>query len=243
MVSIGKHATVRVAAVVLACMVALAAWLAVQPVEAAYAADNVKVYRVYNQWSNEHFYTSDQNEYKGLVAKGWTDEGVGWVAPASGDAVYRLYNKWSGDHHFTTDKSEYDKCVKAGWTGENVAFFSAGDSGLPVYRLFNPYETKFFHHYTMSESEYKKCQKAGWEDEGVGWTAAAMGWGPAPSTGGSANAGSGSSVIGDTVYITPSGNAYHRTKDCASLKNSKTILTRTLSQVSGSHSPCKLCYH
>lgn len=131
------------------------------------SVDAAPMYRLYNKWTNEHFFTSDYQEYRGLVKKGWNDEKIGWYAPASGTPVYRLYNQWSGDHHFTTDKSEYNRCVKQGWTGEKVAFYSGG--GSPVYRLFNKYVTSFYHHYTMSRSEYNTCIKNGWTDEKVGW--------------------------------------------------------------------------
>ena len=131
------------------------------------SVDAAPMYRLYNKWTNEHFFTSDYSEYRGLVKKGWNDEKIGWYAPASGSPVYRLYNKWSGDHHFTTSKSEYDKCVKAGWKGESIAFYSGG--GDPVYRLFNKYVTSFYHHYTMSRDEYSTCIKNGWTDEKVGW--------------------------------------------------------------------------
>lgn len=252
MTSIKERTLTRAAAIVCACAIALAAWLVAQPAQTAYAADDsdtVEVYRVYNKWSNEHFYTSDQEEYEGLVDKGWNDEGVGWVAPATGDPVYRLYNKWSGDHHFTTDKSEYEKCQKAGWTGEKVAFFSAGKDKLPVYRLFNPYEKKFFHHYTMNKTEYNQCTKNGWTDEHVGWYAVAEGWGPtpAPSTGGNGNVGNGSNstAVGDMVLIAASGNGnkYHRLSGCRSLNpsNGKQISLADAKRLN--YEPCKNCFH
>lgn len=126
------------------------------------------MYRVYNKWSNEHFFTTDSTEYKGLVAKGWNDEGVAWYSPEkSSTPVYRLYNKYTTEHHFTTSKTEYDKCVKDGWTGEDVAFYSGGNT--PVYRLFNQYEKAFYHHYTKSEEEKATCVKNGWTDEEIGW--------------------------------------------------------------------------
>lgn len=131
------------------------------------APQTTPMYRLYNKWSNEHFYTANRSEYLGLIKKGWNDEKIAWYAPVDGVAVYRLYNEWSGDHHYTTSGREYDRCVENGWRGEGVAFYSDGDK--PVYRLFNPYEKAFFHHYTTSASEVRQCVRAGWRDEGIGW--------------------------------------------------------------------------
>lgn len=126
------------------------------------------MYRLYNKWSNEHLFTADAAERKGLIEKGWNNEDIAWYSPEkSSTPVYRLYNKWSGDHHFTTSKDEYDKCVKDGWTGEDIAFYSGGTN--PVYRLFNPYEKSFYHHYTKSQDEKDTCVKNGWKDEEIGW--------------------------------------------------------------------------
>ena len=145
----------------------LCAAQAVTTEEAYAAADTTPMYRLYNKWSTEHLFTSGKAEYDNLVKKGWTGEGVAWLAPTSGDPVYRLYNKWSGDHHYTTSKKEYDKCVRDGWKGEGTAFYSGGNR--PIYRLFNPYVKSFFHHYTAGAAEQKNCIKAGWKDEKVGW--------------------------------------------------------------------------
>ena len=74
------------------------------------------MYRLYNRYTGEHFYTSDVSERDHLVSVGWSYEGVGWVAPVSGDPVYRLYNGHvrGGDHHYTTSASERDSLVRAG---------------------------------------------------------------------------------------------------------------------------------
>ena len=56
------------------------------------AAETQEMHRLYNQWTGEHFYTASDVEFETLVTVGWTDEGIGWVAPTEGDEVYRLYN-------------------------------------------------------------------------------------------------------------------------------------------------------
>lgn len=59
----------------------------------AYAeVGGVPMWRMYNPNSGEHFYTADTNERDSLCGNGWASEGIGWVAPTSGNPIYRLYN-------------------------------------------------------------------------------------------------------------------------------------------------------
>lgn len=132
----------------------------------------VKMYRIYNQWSGEHLFTSSIDEVKTNVALGWTDEGLGWEAPqSSGTPVYRLYNPYSGDHHYTSSEDEYNQLGALGWSQEGIGFYSSGNEGLAVYRLFNPYVTIGTHHYTLSKDEYQYLGTIGWSREGIGWYA------------------------------------------------------------------------
>ncbi|MDM8271937.1 hypothetical protein [Thermophilibacter provencensis] len=135
------------------------------------AASARTMYRLYNKWSGEHLYTADASERDKLVKLGWTSEGEGWTAPASGDPVYRLYNPYApqGDHHYTMSKTEYDTLVRAGWKGEGVAWYSAPKTGTPLYRLFNPYAQSCTHHYTTDAGERDALVKAGWRAEGIAW--------------------------------------------------------------------------
>ena len=142
-------------------------------VVAGYAtSETVTMYRLYNQWTGEHFYTASAEERDGLVAVGWTDEGKGWTAPTSGDPVYRLYNPYvtGGDHHYTPSEAERDTLVAAGWEYEGVGWYSApAATGTPLYRQYNPYATTGTHNYTTSEDERDHLVSVGWRDEGVAW--------------------------------------------------------------------------
>ena len=137
--------------------------------------ERVTMWRLYNSWTGEHFYTSDADEQKYLVKVGWTDEGVGWYAPKkTSTPIYRLYNPYveGGDHHYTTDATERDNCVKAGWSYEGEGWYSLSksDSGAkPLYRQYNPYAKTGTHNYTLSKTENDNVVKAGWKAEGVGW--------------------------------------------------------------------------
>ena len=106
------------------------------------------------------------------MAVGWTDEGLGWVAPTSGDPVYRLYNPYvaGGDHHYTLSAAERDGLVAAGWRYEGVGWYSApAKIGVPLYRQYNPYATTGTHNYTTSKAENDHLISVGWREEGVAW--------------------------------------------------------------------------
>ena len=129
------------------------------------------MHRLYNQWTGEHFYTASAAERDSLVSVGWTSEGVGWVAPTSGDEVYRLYNPFveGGDHHYTMDRHEYDALEDLGWKQEGVGWRSGGTVG--VLRQYNPFAETGTHNYTTDSHERDTLVSLGWEDEGVGWYA------------------------------------------------------------------------
>lgn len=136
---------------------------------ASASVGRITIFRLYNPYSGEHFYTSNGSERAHLISLGWNNEGIGWVAPSSGAAVYRLYNPYSGDHHFTTSSSERDILVNLGWTSEGVGWRTAGTDGVPVYRQYNPYGEAFYHNYTASKAENDHLVSLGWLAEGVGW--------------------------------------------------------------------------
>ena len=129
------------------------------------------MHRLYNRWTGEHFYTASDAERARLVSVGWTYEGVGWVAPASGDKVYRLYNPYvdGGDHHYTMDADEYEALEVLGWRQEGVGWRSGGS--VKVYRQYNEYATTGTHNYTTSKAENDALVRLGWRAEGVGWYA------------------------------------------------------------------------
>lgn len=131
------------------------------------------LWRLYNPYTGQHLYTSSDEERNRLRYYGWVFEGVAWDTPTNGNApVYRLYNQYNGDHHYTMDEKEYADLKVAGWTQEGVGFYSdESGKGVPLYRLFNPYETVGTHHYTLSESERDEMVGNGWKYEGECWKA------------------------------------------------------------------------
>jgi hypothetical protein len=132
-------------------------------------SSKVNMYRLYNENSGEHFYTSNTKEKDNALAAGWKDEGIGWTAPTEGDPVYRLYNANGGEHHYTLSAEEKDSLVKAGWKYEGIGWYSDKNKGVPLYRLYNPNAFANNHHYTTSADEKAQLVKAGWQDEHIGW--------------------------------------------------------------------------
>lgn len=121
------------------------------------------VYRLYNPNAGQHFYTISVSERNNLIDAGWGYEGVGWIAPKSGDVVCRMYNPNTGEHFYTLSGSEIDNLVRAGWKREGMAFRSDKNKKIPVYRLYSGNE----HFYTPSEIERNNLKSLGWKDEGI----------------------------------------------------------------------------
>ncbi len=149
------------------------------------ASDIVTVLRLYNEWTGEHLFTTDQAEYDALVKDGWSGENVAWYSPSDpnvGEPVYRIYNQWSGDHYYTKDHAEAEQRVSEGWQwdeGGKPLFYSVKNTdsnvtAYPIYQLFNQYVEIGTHHWTTKESEYEACKARGWNGENVKFYASAL---------------------------------------------------------------------
>ncbi|MFC4653376.1 C39 family peptidase [Lactococcus nasutitermitis] len=139
--------------------------------EAGAATLGVKLYRMYNLTSGEHFYTENLYEAKSLQTAGWSYEGTESMEPSSGQAVYRLYNLNSGVHFYTVNSYEKGQLVAKGWRYEGIAFYSGGS--VTLYRAYNPNNGQ--HNYTTSSYEQQSLVNAGWNNEGLGFKALALG--------------------------------------------------------------------
>ncbi len=144
---------------------------------AAYADDTQEMYRLYNPYTGEHFYTASESERDDVRNAGWRYEGVGWIAPVSSSApVYRMYNSYAGDHHYTMDAGECEALVAAGWTDEGTGWYSDEAKSVPVLRQYNSHAASCNHNYTTDQAENDALVTAGWTAEGVGWYAADAGY-------------------------------------------------------------------
>lgn len=131
------------------------------------------VYRLCNTDNNEHLYTTNINEVITLASEhGWRLES--WSKVSKSDAgvgtIYRLFEPGSGKHLYTSDNNERVQLVnKYGWIDEGVCFF-APQSGISVYRLFNPnIDPVAAHHYTDDKNEINVMLKNGWKLEGMAY--------------------------------------------------------------------------
>ncbi|MFR0556840.1 Ig-like domain-containing protein [Pseudoscardovia radai] len=130
----------------------------------------ITMQRLYNPNTGEHFFTGNAEELGQLVAQGWRNESTAWTAPAAGDVVYRLYNPSGSEHHYTMDANEVNTLMGIGWSFEGVGWRSApANSGVPVYRLYNPNAASNGHHYTTDAAERDQLVSQGWHDEGIAW--------------------------------------------------------------------------
>ena len=169
----------RIIAIALA--IAMVAFVGVVPSTYAEETTNTlngtAMYRLYCNSTGEHLYTADTVERDALVASTlWVYEGIGWVAPSTGNPVYRLFNTVSNEHLYTKDA--YEKSVleeKPEWNYEGVAWYTKDDSecNTAVYRLYHPLLPGISsHHYTLDENERDVLvQDFGWQFEGTAWIA------------------------------------------------------------------------
>ena len=131
-------------------------------------------YRVLNEHSGAHFFTSDETEKDALVQGGWTDEGIGFkFAPVV--PVYRLYNNNNGDHFYTRNYDECNSLIDLGWAYEGDIGYAGAEqtdyTPTPVYRLYNQYNGQ--HLFTKSESEKNSLISNDWTYEGIAFYAIA----------------------------------------------------------------------
>lgn len=134
------------------------------------ADESVKMHRVYNPNSGEHFYTANDTELLQLLRLGWHNEGIGWYAPTEGTPVYRVYNPNNGDHHYTMNSAEKNMLVKLGWRDEGIGWKSDTAKQVPLYRVYNPNNKGAgSHHYTIRASERQQLVNLEWHNEGIGW--------------------------------------------------------------------------
>ena len=132
----------------------------------------IKMYRLYNPYTGEHFYTASKTERADLITLGWNHEGIGWYAPPTSQTpVYRLNNPFAngGDHHYTMSAEERDACVEAGWEYEGIGWYSDDACGTRLLREYNPNAVTGSHNYTTSSDEHANLIDQGWRDEGVAW--------------------------------------------------------------------------
>ena len=189
-------------------VVAAALGAAILPMTAsAQSTGERAMYRLYNPYTGEHFYTGQVRELDSLRNLGWVDEGEGWVAPVSSDTpVYRLYNPYvpGGDHHYTMDEGEYKALQELGWIGEGIGWYSDDAQTIKVLRQYNPNAVTGTHNYTADTNEARVLVDSnGWKDESIAWYGVAVSSGMTPIMGSSQV-----SVAQMVAYFKSTGHSY-----------------------------------
>ena len=98
------------------------------------------------------------------------------VTPATtGELIarYRLYSPGTFEHLYTTDFNEYSVLPACcAWAAEGAIYklfkgvgSFGGITGVPYYRLYNPYS--YQHHWTTDANEYSVLPTVGWAQEGI----------------------------------------------------------------------------
>lgn len=142
-----------------------------------YAGVGNPVFRLYNNFTGDHFFTTNIAEANILIDVGWAFEGVSWVEPTTPGniAVHRLYNPNNGDHFYTIAENEVVYLSNVGWNYEGIAFYSDKEERFPIFRLYDPNKVGAgSHFYTASAGEKASLEASGWVSEGVGWYGAAL---------------------------------------------------------------------
>mgnify|MGYP001027602363 CR=1 FL=1 len=228
----------RLGAITAALALAACCLGAPSPAVAANSGGTVQMYRLYNPYSGEHFYTGDADEKDDVVRAGWHYEGIGWVAPGHSDTpVYRLYNRFAGDHHYTKDARERADLVRVGWADEGVGWYSDDNQSVPLYRQYNPYAKTGTHNYTTDRSEHNKLISLGWRDESVGWHGVQGVTPYRPGTGTSSTTPAGQV---DPVYVTKTGEKFHR-QSCPSTSGKATSSLLRVDALRRGLEACKVC--
>lgn len=135
----------------------------------------VPVYQLYNQTTDNYFYTTNLGEVSSAVSShGYTNQGSTFAVcnSTSYSPVYRMFSTNANTHFYTINPDEkYYARNYGGYTDEGVAFYTP-KTGNPVYRLFSP--SKQEHFFTVVDSEKEYALRNGYVYEGISFAAMAV---------------------------------------------------------------------
>jgi hypothetical protein len=139
-------------------------------------ATAVNQFRLYNDVTKEHLYTTDSNEYAVLGTRGWTQEGMaynmltnGVYSGAATTPFFRLYHPGTLQHHWTSDSNEAITLARMpAWFYEGTVGYilpTAVGTTVPLYRL--ALASPPLHLWTTGQNEYDTLASRGWSKEGT----------------------------------------------------------------------------
>lgn len=142
---------------------------------------DISVYRLYQQSTGRHVYSSNQQEIDiltGLVQSDFLNEGIAYVV--SGNAsqdLHRFYKPSTGSHFYSASNIERDALIassESGYLYEGVAYkvfspLEAPIGSTAVTRFYDPLQA--MHFYTANEYEIAILQTSQptWIQEGIAW--------------------------------------------------------------------------
>ena len=142
---------------------------------------NISVYRLYQQSTGRHVYSSNQQEIDiltGFAQSDFLNEGIAYVVPGNASQdLHRFYKPSTGSHFYSASNIERDALIaspESGYLYEGVAYkvFAPLDAPIgstAVTRFYDPLQA--MHFYTANEHEIAilLTTQPTWIQEGIAW--------------------------------------------------------------------------
>lgn len=147
------------------------------------AASTSQVFRLYQQSTGRHLYSSNSNEIDLLTGSGQSDyinEGIAYVVgEGAGQDLYRFFQPATGLHFYSANTSERDGLLAqadSGYLYEGVAYkvfdaASAPTGSTAVARIYDPLNNTHFYSASAEEQQILQTTQPGWVMEGTAWYA------------------------------------------------------------------------
>ena len=145
------------------------------------AEPSQSVYRLYQQSTGRHFYSSNQEEIdiiSGSPESDFLNEGVAYVVAGNASQdLYRFYKPSAAMHFYTASSSERDALIAtsdSSYLYEGVAY-QVFDSQVapigstPVYRFYDPLQGTHFYTASNQEMLILESTHPNWIQEGIAW--------------------------------------------------------------------------
>ncbi len=139
------------------------------------------VYRLYQQSTGRHFYSSNQEEIDSLTGQPQSDflnEGIAYtVADDASQDLHRFYKPSTGLHFYSASNNERDALIAmsdSGYLYEGVAYqvfdaLSAPSGSTPVFRFYDPLHGSHFYTANNQERLILQSTQPSWIEEGIAW--------------------------------------------------------------------------
>lgn len=131
------------------------------------------VYRLFNQNSGRHLFSSNQEEIDIITGQGWVNEGAAYRSPANANTDLHRFVMTNGGHFYTANIEEKNILSQdLSFTYEGVAYqvYSTAEppqGSIPVVRYLSNAGS---HLYSTSQFEQNMLDASSqWQNEGIAW--------------------------------------------------------------------------